>query len=164
MIKIETAIRALTANNVEFVIVGGIAVRIHSSAYVTFDLDFCYLRTNENLRRIVTALAPFKPRPRDFPENLPFVFDERTLQNGTNFTFKTKIGDIDLLGEVAGLGNYKEVESESETKHLFGCDVKILSLEGLIKAKRSAGRAKDLLVLPELEALREALTDDDDDD
>jgi hypothetical protein len=163
MIKIETAIRALTAYNVEFVIVGGIAVRIHSSAYVTFDLDFCYLRTNENLRRIVAALAPFKPRPRDFPENLPFIFDERTLQNGTNFTFKTEIGDIDLLGEVAGLGNYKEVESESETKHLFGCDVKILSLKGLIKAKRAAGRTKDLLVLPELEALHEALADDDED-
>lgn len=162
MIKIETAIRALTSNNVEFVIVGGVAVRIHSSAYVTFDLDFCYQRTNENLRHIVTALAAFKPRPRNFPENLPFVFDERTLQNGTNFTLETEIGDIDLLGEVAGLGNYEAVERESEIKHFFGSDVKILSLEGLIKAKRAAGRTKDLLVLPELEALHEALSDEED--
>jgi hypothetical protein len=162
MIKIETAIRALSVNNVQFVIVGGIAVRIHSSAYVTFDLDFCYLRTNENLKRIVKALAPFKPRPRNFPENLPFIFDERTLQNDTNFAFETEIGDVDLLGEVSGIGNYEAVEKESEMKHFFGCDVRILSLEGLIKAKRAAGRTKDLLVLPELEALREALSDDED--
>jgi len=35
----------------------------------------------------------------------------------------------------------------------------ILNLEGLITAKRVAGRTKDLLVLPELEALREALAE-----
>jgi len=32
----------------------------------------------------------------------------------------------------------------------------------LIKAKRVAGRTKDLLVLPELKALREALSDEED--
>jgi hypothetical protein len=32
----------------------------------------------------------------------------------------------------------------------------------LIKAKRAAGRTKDLLVLPELEALREASSDEED--
>ncbi len=33
---------------------------------------------------------------------------------------------------------------------LFDFDIKVLSLNGLIKAKRVAGRPKDLLVLPEL--------------
>jgi hypothetical protein len=31
----------------------------------------------------------------------------------------------------------------------------VLTLEGLIKAKRAVGRAKDLRILPELEALLE---------
>jgi hypothetical protein len=39
--------------------------------------------------------------------------------------------------------------------------VRVLTLEGLIKAKRAAGRTKDLLVLPELEALREMLSETD---
>lgn len=39
--------------------------------------------------------------------------------------------------------------------------IRILNLDGLINAKRAAGRTKDLLVLPELEALRELLTDED---
>jgi len=105
----------------------------------------------------VEALSVFKPRPRDFPAHLPFIFDERTLQGATNFTFQTEIGDIDLLGEVAGIGDYKTVKAHSVTKHFYDCDVSILSIEGLIKAKRAAGRTKDLLVLPELEALREVL-------
>jgi len=157
MVKIKSAIQALTRSNVRFVVVGGIAIRAHSSAYVTFDLDFCYARTKENLKNITEALSAFKPRPRDFPGDLPFVFDERTLQSATNFTFQTEIGDIDLLGEVAGIGDYDAVKAHSETKHFYDCDVDILSIEGLIKAKRAAGRAKDLLVLPELEALREVL-------
>lgn len=82
------------------------------------------------------------------------------MRNGTNFTFITEIGDVDLLGEVAGVGNYKDVIENSEFKELFGLQVRVLTLDGLIKAKTAAGRTKDLLVLPELEALREALNDE----
>ena len=39
--------------------------------------------------------------------------------------------------------------------NLFGLQCLVLSLDALIVAKRAAGRPKDLLVLPELEALRE---------
>lgn len=162
MTKLEPILKSLTENAVEFVIVGGVAITAHGSAYLTQDLDFCYSRSKENLKKVVSALALFKPKPRNFPENLPFVFDERTLQNGTNFTFDTEIGDIDLLGEVAGVGTYDAVNKESEIKNLFGYDVKVLSIEGLIKAKRAAGRTKDLLVLPELEALLEATGDEED--
>jgi hypothetical protein len=39
--------------------------------------------------------------------------------------------------------------------NLFGVQCLVLSLDALINTKRAAGRTKDLLVLPELEALRE---------
>ncbi|MBA2493676.1 MAG: hypothetical protein H0V31_03135 [Acidobacteria bacterium] len=157
MVELEPAIKSLIAKGTEFVIIGGVAISIHSTGYVTRDLDFCYLRTTQNLKKIVSAFAPFNPHLRGFPEELPFVWDERTLQNGTNFTLKTTIGDIDLLGEVAGVGSFEAVKKESILTRLYGCDVRVLTLEGLIKAKRAAGRTKDLLVLPELEALQEAL-------
>lgn len=112
MIKLEPVLKSLTENTVEFVIIGGVAITAHGSAYLTQDLDFCYSRSKENLKKVVSALGSFKPKPRNFPENLPFVFDERTLQNGTNFTFDTEIGDVDLLGEVAGVGNYDAVNKE----------------------------------------------------
>lgn len=161
MIKLESAIQALADNKVDFVIVGGVAIKIHSSAYVTLDLDFCYLRSKENLNKIVDALSQFNPRPRDFPIKLPYFFDERSLQNATNFTFETTIGDIDLLGEIAGVGTFVEVEKNSEIFYIYERDVKVLSINALISAKRAAGRTKDLLVLPELEALRELLTEED---
>lgn len=131
------------------------AINLHSSAYVTEDFDFCFLRERENLKRIVKAFAPFNPRLRHFPKELPFIWDDQTLQSGTNFTLETSIGDIDLLGEVKGVGNYADAEKESIVMSLFGYEVKVLTIEGLIKAKRAAGRTKDLLVLPELEALQD---------
>lgn len=161
MIKIELAIETLVKNKVEFVIVGDIAITAHGSAYITKDLDFCYSRNKANLKNIVSALAPFKPRPRGFPENLPYIFDETTLRNATNFTFETEIGDVDLLGEVAGIGVFSEVKEFSTLMELFGFEARVLSIEGLILAKRAAGRPKDLLVLPELEAMQETLKNQD---
>jgi hypothetical protein len=161
MVELESTIKTLHINHVDFVIIGGVAFNLHSSAYVTYDFDFCYKRTRENLKNIVSALLRFNPKPRDFPKNLPYIFDESTLLNATNFTFQKDIGDIDLLGEVAGVGNYDDVENESVTMELFGFDVKVLSLNGLINAKRAAGRPKDLLVLPELEALKELLEEEE---
>jgi predicted nucleotidyltransferase len=162
VIELSVALESLTENKVEFVVVGGVAVTAYGSAYITKDLDFCYLRTPENLKKIVIALASFSPRLRGSPKELPFIWDERTLQNGTNFTLETEIGDIDLLSEVAGVGDYRAVESASVEMELCDVFVKVISLDDLISAKRAAGRTKDLLVLPELEALREVLSGEED--
>jgi len=71
-IQIEKALELLNNHQVEFVVIGGVAISAHGSSYLTFDLDLCYSRTNENFRRIATALAPYNPRPRDFPKDSPF--------------------------------------------------------------------------------------------
>jgi hypothetical protein len=39
--------------------------------------------------------------------------------------------------------------------NLFGIDVKVLNISGLIKAKKAAAREKDLEAVKELEALKE---------
>ncbi len=157
MIDLERAIVSLADNEVEYVVVGGVAISLHSSGYITQDLDFCYSRTKENVRRLYKALAPFSPMPRTWPEGLPFIFDETTLRNGTNFTFDTSIGAIDLLGEVKGIGSYPDALANSVTYMIYGANVKAFDLEALIISKTAAGRPKDHLVLPELLALREAL-------
>ena len=155
MIQLRQAIEAFARHEVEFIIVGGVAMNLHGSAHVTFDLDICYARHRANLKRIVAALSNYHPRLRGLPENLPFVWDEQTLQSGTNFTLTTDLGDIDLLGEVAGVGIYAEALAASVVVPLYGIECRMLSLDSLIASKRAAGRTRDLLSLPELEALRE---------
>jgi predicted nucleotidyltransferase len=54
---------------------------------------------------------------------------------------------------VYGIGTYREVLASSEPVHVGELEFRVLSLQGLIKAKRAAGRPKDLEALLELEAL-----------
>jgi hypothetical protein len=154
--QFEKAVQALCDGSVDFVVIGGLSATFHGSARVTYDLDICYSRASANLSRLTAALAPFHPRPRGFPANLPFIWDERTLHNGTVFTLQTDIGEIDLLAEVAGLGAFDDVRQHAITVEAFERQIATLDLPGLIQSKRAAGREKDLSALPELESLLDA--------
>lgn len=156
MINLFEVARLLSQGNVEFVIVGGIAIRSHGGNYVTEDLDICYARTRDNLKRLADVLAPLGPRPRGLEESLPFVFDWSTLQQGTDFTFTTSMGDVDLLGEVKGIGNYDDLLKHSISVDLDGFPTKILSIPALIIAKEAANRDKDQPGLKVLYALQDA--------
>jgi len=155
MINFEATLKALSDYGVNFVVIGGYAATLYGSAYLTRDLDICYERTPENIKRLVTALRPYHPRLRGAPEGLPFLFDVATLSNGMNFTLATDLGDIDLLGHLSGLGEFQAVARDAISMPLFGGEYRVASLDSLIRSKRAAGRSKDLNVLPELEALKE---------
>jgi predicted nucleotidyltransferase len=146
---------ALAEAGVDFVIIGGVAATAHGSARVTFDLDICYERSRANLERLSLALRPYHPRLRDAPAHLPFDLDAATIRHGMNFSLTTDLGDIDVLGEIAGIGQYTDVLALSDSLYLLGRTYRVLSLEGLIRSKRTAGRSKDLEALRELEALLE---------
>jgi len=142
-------------SNADCVIIGGLAAMVHGSAYVTYDVDVCYNRAPTNVEKICQALATVHPKLRGAPADIPFRLDPPTMLAGLNFTLDTDIGALDLLGEVSPFGEFSQVVQHAEEAELFGYQVRVLSLEALIEAKRAAGRQKDLLVIPELEALLE---------
>ena len=65
----------------------------------------------------------------------------------------TDEGDLDLLGEVTGLGNYNDISLRAIEVDIFGSQMKLLSLDDLLRSKAAAGRAKDLIDLEALRAL-----------
>lgn len=146
---------ALGDGHVECIVIGGLAATIHGSARLTQDVDVCYARTPDNIRRLVEALKPLKPYPRGAPRGLPFRWDIETIEAGLNFTLTTTAGSIDLLGEVAGGGTYAALLSHTVTATLFDHEIKCLDLDWLIRTKRAAGRPRDIEAIAELEALRE---------
>ena len=147
-------VKQLLDHQVEFVVIGGMAMRIHGSAHVTEDLDICYRRTPDNIAALAAAFASLHPYLRGAPPGLPFRFDAPTIKAGLNFTLDTDLGEVDLLGEVAGVGNDERVFALSEEHPLFGMQVRVLTLDALIASKKAAGRVKDQGHLLELEELR----------
>jgi hypothetical protein len=164
MAEIAQSLKLFSDFKVDCVIVGGVAAGARGSSQVTYDVDVCYSRTPENLRRLADALRSVGASLRGAPKDLPFLLDDETLRRGLNFTFDTSVGNIDVLGEVSGVGDYAECLKDSSQAELFGIACQIISLEKLIAAKRTAGRSKDLAALPELEAIleqeRRSKTDD----
>jgi len=148
-------LRALKQGGVEFIVVGGVAAAIHGSARTTKDLDVVYARTPQNIQRMVATLAPLKPSLRGAPEGLPFQWDGETVRAGLNFTLTTALGQLDILGEIAGGGGYASLLPHSLAVELYGTEYLFLDLETLIRVKRAAGRPRDFEAVAELEALLE---------
>jgi hypothetical protein len=148
-------LQALAAEGVEFILVGGAAATAHGSARLTLDVDIVYRRSADNLERVVRALAPHVPYLRGAPPGLPFKWDTETLQRGLNFTLTTTLGAVDLLGEIVGGGTYEDLRSDVVVLSVFGVECPCLTLDALIRAKRAAGRLKDLETIAELEAIRD---------
>jgi hypothetical protein len=153
----ERVVSALSSGKVEFIVVGGVSALLQGAPIVTRDLDLCYRRTRDNLRRLAEALSPFPLRLRGVPEGVPNVFDERSLQFGMNFTLEVEDESLDLLGEMSAIGGYDAIVGRAVEMDVAGHTVKVLALEDLIRTKRAAGRAKDLAVLPVLEATLQML-------
>jgi hypothetical protein len=155
MTDFAALLAALARHEVKFIVVGGAAAIAHGSARLTQDLDIVYDRAPANLDRLIAALADQRPYLRGAPPGLPFLWDRDTLARGLNFTLATSLGDIDLLGEIPGGGRYGELLPEAIELRIFDTRCLCLSLRQLIRAKRAAGRPKDLEALAELEAIEE---------
>lgn len=152
-------LKAVVTADAEVILIGGLALVSRGIIRPTADLDLCYRVSRENADRLIAALQPLHPRLRVAPTPEAsllarmFRFDARTLRDGPNLTLMTDAGPLDLLAHVSGLGSYNEVRAASTDLTLFDITIPVLDLDGLMRAKRAAGRTKDLAVLPELEAL-----------
>jgi hypothetical protein len=145
----------LIQHKVDFIVVGGGAAIAHGLARATYDVDVVYSRNPDNIQRLVDALRMHQPYLRGAPPGLPFRWDARTIQSGLNFTLTTSLGEIDVLGEVAGGGTYDRLLPCTEEKNVFEVCCRFVTLETLIQLKRAAGRPKDLETVAELQALLE---------
>ena len=155
MIKMEAAFRVLVDADVKFIVVGGVAATLHGSARLTRDLDILYARHEDNLERLASALRDYKPYLRGAEPGLPFDWSAATLGKGLNFTLTTNLGDVDLLGEIAGGGTYEQLLPGCVHMMLFERDIACLSLAQLMQTKRAAGRPRDLEALAELEGIQQ---------
>ena len=153
--KLRELLARLAEHQVRFSVIGGVALIARGVQRSTEDLDIAYARDRENLARLASALESLHPRLRGVPADLPFVLDEASLRSGLNFTLDTDLGPLDLFGEVPGLGAFEHVDAASDEMEIAGTRLLVLTLDGLERAKRAAGRPKDIVDLGYIRALKE---------
>ena len=131
-------IKALNANDVEYMVVGGYAVIFHGYPRTTGDLDVWVNKSEENYDRLVSALSDFQ---------MP-VFD-MTRGNFLNnpqfdvFAFGRSPISIEILNAVKGL-DFEKAYANAISKEIDSTPVRFLSRSDLIDAKRAANRPRDI--------------------
>jgi len=146
-------LQALVAQGVDFVVIGGLALVFHGSTRITQDLDICYSSAPANLEVLGLALQDLDAKLFGVEEDLPFVPDARTLQGTEILTLTTRLGKLDLLRAPGGAPPYPDLREHSELISTGSFAVRVARPDDMIAMKRSAGRAKDLADIEELEAI-----------
>ncbi len=147
----------LVRREVQFVLIGGLAARLHGSPTVTMDIDICPARDTDNLGRLAGALRAMDAQVPSVNETVPFELDVKTLGRSTNLTLMTSRGALDVLGEPAGTDGYRDLAANAITLEVEGLQLKVASLDDLMRMKEASGRPKDRIELEVLGALRDEL-------
>jgi hypothetical protein len=147
-------IGALAGAEIDFVVIGGVAVAVQASPRFTRDLDICYATDTANLERLGDLLLSLQARLRGVEEDLPFVPDARALRKVSLLCLTTREGDLDLLVDPPGSPGYAALRRRADVVELAGASVRVAAVEDLIALKRAAGRPQDQIDIESLEVAR----------
>jgi predicted nucleotidyltransferase len=138
-------IELLNEHKVKYLIIGGYAVNFHGYPRYTKDIDFWLWMTKPNIEKLIEAIKEFGFGGLDL-EIDDFMATENIIQLGYE-PYR-----IDLLVDVEGV-DFEECYERRTEVELDGTEVKFLSLQDLITAKKKAGRLQDLADAEQLEKL-----------
>lgn len=128
---------------------------LHGSSLVTQDLDLCLLLAPQNIENLRKILKDIHPKHRMTPQKLSFEDAPTDISNVNNLYLETDLGVVDLLNQVTGVGDFKQVSQNAQNIELFGHPCKVISIEDLIAAKEAMGRPKDIAMIKELKVIQE---------
>jgi hypothetical protein len=162
-LEADRILRTLLANEVEFIVIGGLAVGAHGYPRATKDVDVVPAPDRDNLRRLHAALSELGAEPAEIgdfhPEELPVPFTPDGLEEGGNWALRTRAGRVDVMQWVPGIDDGYE-QLRPNALHVDVPDVGRVLFAGyddVVTMKRAAGRPEDLL---DLERLARARGDD----
>lgn len=143
------ALKVLSQHRVEFVVVGGLAATLQGVPLVTFDVDIVHARDEENLDRLMAALAEMHAVYRTDDRSLPP--DRAALAGAGHSLFRTKLGVLDVLGAIEGGATYDDLLPDALEVTVRDVRFRLVRLERLAALKRLGSRDKDALTLRMIE-------------
>ena len=153
-------IKSLSDADIDFVLVGGLAVALHGYQRVTMDVDVVLAMQEDNLRRFIACaktadLRPVIPVPIDSLAQ-PELIDQWYREKGM-LAFGLRGPDkmstvIDVL--VKPVVPYTDLRRDAVIVNIDTLRVPIASIEHLITMKTGTGRSKDAIDIEELRKIQ----------
>lgn len=163
-VDVFSILRVLVEHDVEFVVIGGIAVARHGYVRATKDLDIVPNPQPQNLEKLLSAVDQLGAKQLEIGDfrlqELPLDLTAENLALGGNWALSTVSGRLDVLQFIEGAleteEDYARIFREGvESRFDFGA-VHFVGYEELVDLKMLAGREGDLI---DVRAIREARRD-----
>jgi hypothetical protein len=148
---------------IDYVLIGGLAVTLHGYQRVTMDVDVVLAMTDANLGKFVecakgAGLRPVLPIPIDSLRDASLI-DEWHRDKGM-LAFALREPDamaavIDVL--VRPVVSFDDLKRNAVVKRIGPLSVPVASIDDLIRLKSGTGRTKDVLDIEELGKIKRQL-------
>ncbi len=159
LLRARTILETLAHHEVEYVLIGGVAERLWGSPRATDDIDICPAGDRENRRRLAAALnelgARFRPPGLEEGYPAPEPWSEASFPRFASLALVTEYGWLDVWFRPDGTNGYGELREHAGAVEIGPIQVKLASLDDIIRSKEAAGGTRYLTHLPLLRELRE---------
>jgi predicted nucleotidyltransferase len=133
----------LNKHEVDYLLIGGVAVIYHGYTRSTVDFDFWYSPTIANFHKIIGAIKEYGVDVSDLEKT---IFDPKK----TFLRFPASPFRAEFLPEIPGDISFKIAKAKAEILKINDVEVFIIGYEDLIKNKLSTNRLKDQADVEEL--------------
>jgi predicted nucleotidyltransferase len=157
----QTIFRELNSLDIDYLVVGGLAVNFHGIPRMTYDIDLMVLLDPKNVLKLVTKLTQwgYKPKipvdPRDLADEMKrnsWIFEKG--MKALNFYSETlPIAEIDIV--IDSPIPYEELKNRAIKVELQDEKIPTVSIHDLIELKLRAGRKQDLADVEHLKMVLE---------
>jgi predicted nucleotidyltransferase len=149
----DQLLRRLSEAEVEFVLIGGLAVNAWGVVRGTKDVDVVVSLDPENLKRVARVAVAIHGHIQTGESLLstpPSIAAQ--LARGERVAIETELGQLDVVQGLAGVPTYDELRAGATEADVLGIRVLVCSFEDLKAMKRAAGRTRDKADLEDLDA------------
>ena len=126
----------LTANRVEFVVVGAYALALHGAPRYTGDMDILVRPTHDNAGRLLIAIREF-----GFPTDA--LTPDAVVATSCLIQMGTPPVQLHVMSAIDGV-TWEDIWSGREVATIGTLEIPFIGRQAFIANKRAAGRAKDL--------------------
>jgi len=149
----DELLRRLAEADVEFVVVGGLALNAWGVVRGTKDVDVVIATDSGNIKRVaaVAVAAGGHVQQGEALLGTP-VSIAAALADGHQVAIETDLGRLDVVQGLDGVPSFGDLRSRAAETEILGSKVWVCSRDDLRAMKRAAGRTRDLADIEDLDA------------
>lgn len=144
VLDLRALLEKLNEYDVEFVVIGGVAVGAHGYVRATEDLDIVPRPSSENADRLAQASAALEATlPLADHRAFQAAGEVTALKRRRNMTLATRHGVLDIVQQAHGVPSFAQLDERAVDSELLGVPVRICSLAHLRSMKEARASTQD---------------------